>query len=99
MFGTSPCFELLEIFEEDFESFYNISLYSTNKPHGGANMIPGVMICTNLVEVHLTMLHAKYLSSNPYGSEEEDFLSFNYICQCKTNKPRDGANITPGIMI
>ena len=42
------------------------------------------------------MLHAKYLSSSPYGSGEEDFQSFYYISQCKTNKPHGWANMTPG---
>ena len=34
------------------------------------------------------MLHTKYQSSRPYGSREEDFLSFSYISLCKTNKPQ-----------
>ena len=30
------------------------------------------------------ILHAKYLSSMPYGFREEDFLRFPYITLCKT---------------
>ena len=31
-----------------------------------------VMICTNLVDNHELMLHAKYLNSRPCGFREED---------------------------
>ena len=39
------------------------------------------------------MLHAKYLTSRPYGSGEDDFSGIY------TGMPQGGANLTPRVMI
>ena len=56
-----------------FEVFLYKLYVKSSDPWGRANLTPGVMIWTILVEVYPMMLHAKYLSSGPYGSGEEDF--------------------------
>ena len=85
--------------EEDFHIFHYIFLSKTAKPKWGANLIPRVMIWTNLLKDHKRMLCAKYLISRHSGSGEEDFLRFLYIFLCKTSKPRGRANLTPRVMI
>ena len=44
-----------------------------NEPQGMANLDPRGMVGRIYVGVHLTLLHTKYLSSEPYGFREEDF--------------------------
>ena len=39
------------------------------------------------------MLHAKYLTSRPYGSGEDDFSGIY------TGMPGGGVNLTPGVMV
>jgi hypothetical protein len=40
-----------------------------------------------MVDTHLKMFHAKYLSSSSYGFLKEDFLSFYYVHKGKNNDP------------
>ena len=47
-----------------------------NEPRGMASLDPRGMVGRIYVGDHLTLLHTKYLSSEPYGFREEDFLSF-----------------------
>ena len=54
--------------EEDFHIFRYIFLSKC-----GNNLIPRVMIWTNLLEDHKRMLCAQYLISMHSGSGEEDF--------------------------
>ena len=44
-----------------------------NEPQGVANLDPRGMVGRIYVGDHLTLLHTKYLSSEPYGFREEDF--------------------------
>ena len=43
-------------------------------PRGGAIFGPKGIIWTNMVEVHLIMLHTKYKGFRPKGFSEEDFF-------------------------
>ena len=45
------------------------------------------------------MLHTKYLSSRPYGFEEEAFISFTIYFYVKTKTPWGGANFDPKVII
>jgi hypothetical protein len=56
-------------------------------PSGGANFDPRAFIWTNLVDIHLKMFHAKYLSSSSLGYLKEDFYSFYYMHIGKINDP------------
>ena len=85
--------------EEDFHIFHYIFLSKTAKPQCGAYLIPRVMIWTNLLDDHKSMLRAKYLISRHSGSGEEDFLRFHYIFLCKTSKHQGRANLTSRVMI
>ena len=44
-----------------------------NEPWGVANLDPRGMVGRIYVSDHLTLLHTKYLSSEPYRFREEDF--------------------------
>ena len=85
--------------EENFHIFHYIFVSKTAKSQCWANLIPRVMIWTNLVEDHKRMLCAKYLIARHYGFREGDFLRFHYIFLCKTSKPLGEANLTPRVMI
>ena len=60
-----------------FSRFPYISLWETIWPRGGAIFDPRGIIWANLVEVHLVMLHTKYLGSSPFGFRQEDFFIFS----------------------
>ena len=70
-----------------------------NKPQGVANLDPRGMVGRIYVGDHLTLLHTKYLSSEPYGFREEDFLSFSHYKSTGANEPRDVANLDPRGMV
>ena len=57
------------------EDFLSISHY-TCKSWGMANLDPKGMVGRIYVGDHLSLLHTKYLSSGPYGFNEEDFCFF-----------------------
>ena len=48
---------------------------------------------------HLTLLHTKYLSSEPYGFRKENFLSFSHNKFMGDNEHRGVANSNPRGMI
>jgi hypothetical protein len=56
-------------------------------PGGGANFDPRAIICAIMLEVHYTMFHVKYLTSNLFEFIEDDFLSFYYMHKRKTYDP------------
>ena len=59
------------------EIFLSISHYKSmgaNEPRGVANLAPRGMVGRVYVDDHLSLLHTKYLSSGPYGFNEEDFF-------------------------
>jgi hypothetical protein len=58
-----------------------------NDPRGGANFDPRALIWTNMVDIHLNMFRAKYLSSSSLHSLKENFLSFYYMHIGKINDP------------
>ena len=63
--------------EEDFLSISNYKSMGADEPRGLANLDHSDMIGRIYVHVgdHL-LLHTKYLSSGPYGFNEEDFFIF-----------------------
>ena len=48
---------------------------------------------------HLTLLHAKILSSEPYGFSEEDFWCFSHYKSMEANEPQGVANLDPRVMV
>ena len=48
------------------------------EPRGVANLDPRGMVDRIYVGDHLTLLHTKYLSSEPYTFRVEDFLTFTH---------------------
>ena len=59
--------------EEDFLSISHYKSVDANEPRGVANLDPRGMVGRIYVGDHLSLLHTKYLSSEPYGFNEEDF--------------------------
>ena len=49
-----------------------------NEPRGLANLDPRGMVGRIYVGDHFTLLHTKYLSSEPYGFREKDFSKFSH---------------------
>ena len=64
-----------------------------NEPWGVANLDPRDIVGRIYVGGHLSLLHIKYLSSGPYGFNE-DFLSF-YYKSMGANEPWGVANLVP----
>ena len=69
-----------------------------NELWGMANLDPKGMIGRIYVGNHLTLLHTKYLSSEPYGFRE-DFWSFFHYNSKGANEPLGMANLDPRGMI
>ena len=59
--------------EEDFLSISHYKSMGANEPQGVANLDPRGMVGRIYVGDHLLLVHTKYLSSGPYGFNEEDF--------------------------
>ena len=59
-----------------FKDIFFINLMKTDKPWGGAIFGPGVIILTNLMEVHLMMVHAKYQGYRLNDYRADDFQRF-----------------------
>jgi hypothetical protein len=69
--------------ENNILSFYFMYIMAINDVRGRANFDPRALISSNLVVIHYTMFHAKYLTSN--------------FCHFKTQKNRSvgrGSNKT-----
>ena len=60
-------------FREEDLSFSHFKSMGANEPRGVANLDPRGMVGRIYVGDHLTLLHTKYLSSEPYGFRKEDF--------------------------
>ena len=61
---------------------------------------PGTFIWTNLVEANLAMLHTKFQTSGPSGSEEEDFWIYFYaFLWFEPRTPWRGAILDPGTLV
>ena len=56
-----------------FEVFCHYKSMGANEPQGVANFDPRSMVGRIYVGDHLSLLNTKYLSSGPYGFNEEDF--------------------------
>ena len=61
--------------EMNFLSIPHYKSMRANKPQSVANLDPRGMVGRIYVGDHLMLLHTKYLSSGPYGFNEEDFWS------------------------
>ena len=59
-----------------FDIFSLYKSVGANEPRGVTNLDPRGMVGRIYVGDHLTLLHTKYLSSEPYGFREEDFFKF-----------------------
>ena len=59
--------------KKNFEVCLLCSYVQTCHPRGRASFDPWGIICTNLVEVHIEMLHTKYQNSTPSSFREEEF--------------------------
>ena len=59
--------------EEDFLSISQYKSMGANEPWGMASLDARGMVGRIYVGDHLSLLHTKYLSSGPYGFNEEDF--------------------------
>ena len=59
--------------EENFLSISHYKSMGANEPPGVANLDTRGMVGRIYVGDHLSLLHTKYLSSGPYGFNEEDF--------------------------
>ena len=57
--------------EEDFLSITHYKSMGANEPRGVANIDPRGMVGRIYVGDHLSLLHTKYLSSGPYGFNED----------------------------
>ena len=57
--------------EEDFLSISHYKTMGANEPQGMANLDPRGMVGRIYVDNHLSLLHTKYLSSGPYGFDED----------------------------
>ena len=68
-------------------------------PRGVANLDPRGMNDRIYVGDHLTLLHAKYLSSGPSSFREEDFLRFSHCKSMGANEPWRVANFDPRGMV
>ena len=62
--------------EEDFLSISHYKSVGANEPWDVANLDPRGVVGSIYVGDHLSFLHTEYLSSGPYGFNEEDFLIF-----------------------
>ena len=69
-----------------------------NEPWSVANLDPRGMVGRIYVGDHLTLLHTKYLSSEPYGFRE-DFWSFSHWKSMGANQPQGLANLDPRGMV
>ena len=74
-------------FKKIFSCFPYTSLCKTCDPRDGAIFDPRGIIRTNLVKVHLVMLHTKYQCSRPCGFRLDFFPFFPYISLYKTCDP------------
>ena len=63
----------LKVSDKIFHVSPYISLCKTCDTRGGAIFGPWGIICINLLEVHLVMLHPKYQGSRPCGFRQEIF--------------------------
>ena len=66
-----------------------------NEHRGMASLEPRVLAGRIYVGDHLTLLHTKYLSSEPYDFREEDVLSFSHYKSMGVNEPRGGGQFGP----
>ena len=65
-------------------------------PWGVANLEPRGLIGRIYVEDHYTLLHSQYISCEPHGFREEDFLSFPIISLWELMTPGTWPVWTPG---
>ena len=64
-----------------------------------ASLYPRCMIGRTYVGDHLTVIHAKCLSSVPSSFREEDFLRFSHCKSMGANEPWRVANFDPRGMV
>ena len=64
-----------------------------NDPQGVAILGPRGLIGRIFVGDHQTLLHTKYISCEPKGFREEDFLSFSHYKSMGANDPRGVASL------
>ena len=70
-----------------------------NDPMGMASLDPRGLIGRIYVVDHYTMLHTKYISSDPHGFRKEDFLSLSHYKFMGVNDPRGVASLDPRGMV
>ena len=84
------------------ENFWSFSLYKpkgANEHRGMASLDQRVLAGRIYVGDHLTLLHTKYLSSEPYDFREEDVLSFSHYKSMGVNELRGVANLDPRVWL
>ena len=80
-----------------FLCFSHCKSMEANDPRGGTVFEPRGMVCRIYKEDHYTLLHTKYESSGPCGSEKKIFfLCFSHCKSMEANDPRGGAIFNPG---
>ena len=75
-------------FRKDFLKFSHYKSIGANKPRGVAHLDPRGLISSIYVEDHKTLLYTKYMSYEPHGFIEEDFLRFSHYKSMGANDPR-----------
>ena len=60
-----------------------------------ASLQPRFLVSRNYVGDHLTLLYTKYISCEPQGFREEDFLSFFHYKSMGANDPWGVASLDP----
>ena len=81
--------------EEDFLSFSHYKSMGANDPRGLASLDPRGVIGSIYVGDHQTLLHTNYISSEPHGFREEDFLIFSHYKLMGATDPRGVASLGP----
>ena len=78
-----------------FLRFSHYKSMGANDPWGMASLDPRGMVGSIYVGDHYTLLHTKYMSCEPRGFREEDFLSFSHYKSMGANDPWGMANLDP----
>ena len=82
--------------EEDFISFSHYKSMGDHDPPGGGQFGPQGLHWQDLCRGPLTLLHTQYISCEPHGFREEDFLSFSHFKSMGANDPQGMVSLDPG---
>ena len=78
-----------------FLRFSHYKSVRANDPRGMASLGPRGLIGRIYVVDHKTLLYAKYVSCDPHGFREEDFLSVSHCKSVGANDPWGLASLDP----